>query len=66
MALELIVGLINVITGVTNYYFSSENFSIVNISIGGILILLGIVFLRIGAPIRQKIKKLQQDHLITE
>ena len=66
MALELIVGLINIIIGLTNFYVSSQNLSLVNTFIGGFLIFLGIVFLRIGAHIRKKIKKLQQDKLITE
>ncbi|MNH46595.1 hypothetical protein D3C79_1094420 [compost metagenome] len=66
MWLELILGLFNVMIGVINYSFSSQDLSIVNVIMGGMLILLGLVFLIIGAPIRKKIKKLQLENLIIE
>lgn len=66
MWLEWIVGLANILIGVTNYSYSSSSISLVNVVAGGILILLGLVFLRAGAPIRKKIKKLQQENLIRE
>ncbi|OME63002.1 hypothetical protein BSK59_01265 [Paenibacillus odorifer] len=66
MWLELILGLFNVMIGVINYSFSSQDLSIVNVIMGGMLILLGLVFLIIGAPIRKIIKKLQLENLIIE
>ncbi|MEK3866025.1 DUF2812 domain-containing protein [Paenibacillus sp. FSL H7-0716] len=66
MWLELILGLFNVMIGVINYSFSSQNLSMVNVIMGGMLILLGLAFLILGAPIRKKIKKLQLENLIIE
>ncbi|WP_339316068.1 DUF2812 domain-containing protein [Paenibacillus sp. FSL R10-2734] len=66
MWLEFIVGLANILIGLTNYFNSSSSISLVNVILGGFLILLGLVFLRVGAPIRKKIKKLQQENLIRE
>lgn len=66
MWLEFIVGLANILIGVTNYFNSSSRISLINVVLGGLLILLGLVFLRAGAPIRKKIKKLQQENLIRE
>lgn len=66
MWLEFIVGLANILIGLTNYFTSSSSISLVNVILGGLLILIGLVFLRAGAPIRKKIKKLQQENLIRE
>lgn len=66
MWLEFIFGLFNIIVGLTNYSNGYGGISIVNIIMGGLLILLGLVFLRFGAPLRKKIKNLQQENLIRE
>lgn len=66
MWLEFIIGLANILIGGLTYYFSSTDFSIMNIISGGMLIVLGFVFLRAGAPIRKRIIELQQENLIRE
>jgi uncharacterized membrane protein HdeD (DUF308 family) len=66
MWLEFIFGLVNILIGVMNYSHSPRNISLVNVVLGVFLILLGLVFLRAGAPIRKNIKKLQQEKLIRE
>jgi hypothetical protein len=66
MWLEFILGLVNILIGVMNYSHSPRNISLVNVVLGVFLILLGLVFLRAGAPIRKNIKKLQQEKLIRE
>ena len=42
------------------------NFNMVNIIMGLPLVLFGLIFLRLGSPIRKKIKSLQQEKMIRE
>lgn len=66
MWLEFLLGVFNVIIGLMNHGLALKNISFINIIFGGLLILLGLVFLKVGTPIRKKIKKLQQEKLIRE
>ena len=65
MFTELIIGLVNIIIGVANR-IALRTFSFVNLILGGILILFGMVFMIFRIPIRKKIKKLQREKMITE
>lgn len=68
MWVEFIAGLMNLSIGIVNLNIGYKlgNFSIGNLIIGSSLTLLGLVFLRLGLPIRTKIKRLQQEEAIRE
>lgn len=68
MWVELIIGLLNLIIGIINLNISEKlgNSSINNIFIGCLLTLLAIFFFKLGLPIRRKIKRLQQEKIISE
>jgi hypothetical protein len=68
MAAEWIVGLINLIIGIVNLNANQnlESYSMGNIIAGCLLLLLGLFFWIIGAPIRKKIKTLRQEKEIRE
>lgn len=68
MWIELIIGLINLIVGVVNLNIDNKlgNFSVGNIIEGCLLTLLGLLFLKLGLPIKKKIKRLQQEKIIRE
>lgn len=65
MFLELFLGALNLFIGLMNISTYSV-LRVINLVLGGILILLGLLFLKIGLPIRKRIKKLQQENLIRE
>lgn len=65
MSVELIIGLFNIIIGIINLNVGSRLGSF-SIGIGSSLTLLGLLFFRLGSPIRNKIKKLQQEKAIRE
>lgn len=56
MWLEFIVGLANILIGLTNYFTSSNSISLVNVILGGLLILLGLVFLELAHLSVRKLK----------
>jgi hypothetical protein len=62
---EFIVGLFNIIVGGVNFNIGNK-IGICNLIGGGTLILLGLLFLRLGSPIRKKTKRLQQEKVIRE
>lgn len=64
MWMELSIGLINIVIGIIN--LSRTNFAIVNIIEGCALTLLGLLFLRLSSPTRNKIKILQKEKSIRE
>ena len=68
MWIEFMAGLINIVIGVVNLNIGYKlgNFTIGNLIIGGSVSLLGLLFLRLGSPIRKKIKWLQQEKAISE
>ena len=68
MFMELMIGLFNIVVGIVNLNLGSRlgNFSIGNIILGSSLAFLGLVFFRLGSPIRNKIKKLQQEKFLRE
>jgi hypothetical protein len=65
MWMELIIGLLNLIVGVANLSIDNK-VGDSNIIGGGLLILLGLFFLKLGLPIRKKIKRLQQEKIVRE
>lgn len=68
MWIELIIGLFNLIVGVVNLNIDNKlgNFSVGNIIEGCLLTSLGLLFLKLGLPIKKKIKRLQQEKIIRE
>ncbi|GAB6991935.1 DUF2812 domain-containing protein [Paenibacillus pini] len=68
MAVELIVGLLNILISVVNLNFNKTmgNYSIVNLIVGSLLFALALLFWRLDIPIRRKIKKLQREQQIRE
>lgn len=65
---ELAGGLSNLLIGFVNLKTveTMGNFSYVNIIMGFCLILLGLLFFRIAAPIRKKLKRLMKEKTIQE
>jgi hypothetical protein len=68
MWIELIFGLTNLIVGIVNLNIGNKlgNFSVVNIIEGCLLTSLGLFFLKLGLPIKKKIKRLHQEKVIRE
>jgi len=68
MCIEFMAGFINLIIGFANLNIGEKlgNFSYGNLTIGFCLIPLGLFFLKLGSPIRKKIKKLEQEKAIRE
>jgi len=68
MFVEFTGGLANLIIGIVNLSIGENlgNFSYGNIAIGLSVISLGLIFYRLGLPIRRKIKKLEQEKTIRE
>ena len=68
MIVEFIVGGMNVAIGIINLSIGEHlgNFSYGNIGLGVSLLLFGLMFLLLGAPLRRKIKKLRQEKTIHE
>jgi hypothetical protein len=65
---EFVIGLSNIIAGVedvdkTNIW-NSLNY--INLFSGIFLVIIGLLFFRLGSPIRKKIRKLQQEKVIIE
>lgn len=68
MYVEFIVGVMNLFTGIANLKIDEQlgNFSNGNLVIGTVTTILGLLFLRLGLPLRRKIKKLEQEKLVRE
>ncbi|MCB2362107.1 DUF2812 domain-containing protein [Clostridium estertheticum] len=68
MAMGFTVGLFNIIIGLINLNIFNQMayFSVVNLILGGFLVVLGLLFLKLGSPVRKKIKGLQQEKAIRE
>lgn len=68
MWIEFIAGFSNIVIGVVNLNIGYKlgNFTVGNLIIGSSVVLLGLLFLRLGSPIRKKIKCLQQEKAIRE
>jgi hypothetical protein len=68
MWMELIIGVSNLIVGSVNFRegYKLTYFNPVNIVMGSILILIGIIFLKLCLPLRRKIIKLKQEKIIRE
>jgi hypothetical protein len=68
MWVELICGLTNLIVGVVNININNKlgNLPVGNFFAGCLLTSVGIFFLKLGLPIRRKIKTLQQEKIISE
>ncbi len=68
MFVEFAAGLSNLLIGLINLNIGEKlgDFSYGNLVIGFCLILLGLLFFRLGLPIRKKIKKLEQEKIIME
>lgn len=68
MAVEMIIGLVNILIGVVNLNFNENvgKYSTVNLIVGFLLIALGILFWRLDTPIRRKITKLLREQQIRE
>lgn len=68
MWVEFILGLINIIIGVINLILNERlgSYPLSNLIIGGSLILIGFSFFCLGVPIKNKIKKLEQEKAIRE
>lgn len=68
MYIEFIVGLMNVAVGVIDHFISNgpTNGHFPNLLEGILLLALGILFLKLGLPIRKKIKRLQKENIIRE
>jgi len=65
---DFAIGLSNIITGVkdvdkTNIWNSLKH---INLFSGIFLVIVGLLFFRLGSPIRKKIRKLQQEKIISE
>lgn len=68
MYIELIVGFVNISIGIINLNIGEQlgNFSNGNLVIGTITTALGLLFMRLGVPLKRKIKKLEQEKTIRE
>lgn len=68
MIIEFIAGLINLSIGIINLNIGEKlgNFSYGNLSMGICLILFSLIFLKLGLPIRKKVKKLEKEKTIRE
>ena len=68
MIVEFIVGGMNIAIGSINLSIGERlgNFSYGNLGLGVSLLLFGLMFLLLGAPLRRKIKKLRQEKTIHE
>lgn len=66
MLLEFVAGLLNLAIGTVNIIIFSDYFSMCNIIGGCIVIVLGLVFLKLGMPLRKKIKMLKHEQNIRE
>lgn len=68
MWVEFIVGIINLVVGMVNLITNDKllSLSVQNIFLGCFLIAFGMLLLRVGFPIRRKIKRLQQERIISE
>lgn len=66
--IEWIAGLTNLVIGIVNLNINERlgNFSIGNLVIGSLLLLLGIFFWRISTPLRKKVKALRREMKIRE
>jgi hypothetical protein len=62
--LEFSVGIFNVITGLGIHGTSSSGST--NVFLGSMLIALGFVFLKLGSPLRQKIRTLKMERSLNE
>jgi len=65
MFVELTIGLSNITIGMSGWW-SGHGISLLNLIVGVVLILLGLVFLKGILGIRKKMKKLQQEKMIRE
>ena len=65
---EFTAGLSNLVIGIVNLNIGEKlgNFSYGNLAIGFTLLPLGLLFYRLGRPLRRKIKKLEQEKTIRE
>ena len=68
MWVELLIGFFNIIIGIVNLSIGSRlgNFSAGNLIIGSAVILIGLLFYKLGSPIRNKIRRLEQEKAIRE
>lgn len=68
MLIEFTTGIINIVMGVINLNIGGKlgDFTMGNLILGGLLVLFGVLFLRLGLPLRKKIKMLQQEKAIRE
>lgn len=68
MIAEFIIGLCNVGIGIVNlsYNESMGKYSLVNLILGVLVLILGLFFWRIGKPIRKKIKRFKRELAIRE
>jgi hypothetical protein len=68
MWVEFMAGLCNLVIGIINLNtgYKLGNFTIGNLILGSLVVLLGLLFFKLGSPIRKKIKRLQQEKVISE
>ena len=68
MWVEFVGGLSNLVIGIVNMNIGYRlgDFTMGNLFIGGSLVLLGLLFFKLGLPIKKKIKKLEREKAITE
>lgn len=68
MIIELAIGFSNISIGLANMKFNEGLLLLININLicGILLVLMGVHFLRLGLPIRKKIKNLEREQLIRE
>lgn len=68
MIAELIIGLFNIGIGIVNLNFNESmgKYSIVNLVLGALLLLVGVFIWRIGKPVRRKIKRFKRELAIRE
>lgn len=68
MIAEFIIGIFNLSIGIVNLNLNENvgKYSIVNLVLGALLLLLGVFFWRIGAPLRKKIRRFKREMEIRE
>lgn len=68
MFVEFTAGVTNLLIGIVNLNIGQKlgNFTYVNLTFGVCLLSLGLLFYRLGLPLRKKIKKLEQEKTIRE
>lgn len=68
MWMEIIVGLFNIGVGLINIFYNDHagDFPLVNLVLGSIVLLLGIISCFAGLPLRKRIKELKKEKAIRE